>query len=205
MQVLLIDWKFLLETNGGVLGLALIVSGLALLLGGWRLERFTLFVIYAMAGAVGEQLFVGDVIDPVADIAIGGCVAVVVGIGLRKHAAPALAGALAALGVWEMLDGSFVPVSVIYIMQFLVFAAVAAPAASHLQGTTVVLSSFAGAALFASGLVAMVANSYVLAPHFRSMSSYGIFYPFLLLVPTVTGTFLQLSAAKRKDCGEVNL
>ncbi len=202
MQELLIDWKYLLETNGSTLGLVLVIPGLSLLLGGWRLERFTLLIVYALAGMVAGRIVSGGQLSFIFSATIGIATAVILGVLLRKYAAPALAGVFGLAGVWAMFQNSFVPVAAIYVMMVITFIAIAAVAFSNLRTTTILLSSLSGAVLLASGLAAMLMDSRFLAPHFNVMSAYAFFYPFVLLVCTVSGTFLQMSAASRTGCGE---
>jgi len=205
MGSLVIQWLHYLEGHQGLLGLLLLVGGLCLLLSGWRFARFSLLAIFGLIGAIlglqlGKTAFESGVFA-----AFCGSGLAVVSLLLRQLSGPVLAGAISAAALFGLLWRSPLPIPAACILLALIFIAVVALGVMSKRETTIVLTSFIGAAIFVSGLVAMVSESRGLAIHYRSMSGNVLFFPFLLLVPTVSGMLIQLAAARRSDAGDVKL
>lgn len=208
MQYAAMEWVYYLEGAGGALGALLVGAGLSLILSGWRSARVSLVVVYTltgvMVGGVIHESSGPSSIGALAACLIGGVIGGAVGGLLKQYATMALAGILGTLTLWAVLAPSALPPVTIYILLALMFAAVVAGAHLYKRTTTIVLTSFAGSVLLVSGTVSLVGMSRDFLPHFREMATYDIFFPAMLLVPTVSGTLLQLGAAASKDAGDIH-
>ncbi len=202
MHRLVLDWKYFIEANGAPFGVMLALGGLCMLWMGWRFERFAIVTIYMAAGVIARDALELDWLGAFVGGIVFAGVAGFAGTLLRKWAAPVLCGTMSALTAWAVTGDTTLPEPTVYIVLLLAFIVIAAISWADIQTATIVLTSFAGASLLASGIIAMVGTSQVFGPHLRSMSTYWIFYPFLLIAPTFMGIFLQLGAVKRKDGGE---
>ncbi len=203
MGTLFSQWTHYVEINGGAMGLVLTAFGLCFLGLGWRFERVALSIVYGLVGVVvGFQLGAGR--SDVFAFAIG-CAVVGVGLGVAfgRLSAPILAGLLSAVAVWAILDSYRIPATTFYVIVGLAFVAGLGMAVTRHREATIVATSFVGAFLLISGLIAMVSESRTLLPHYRSLAEVGIFFPFALAVPTVSGVLLQLAASNRSDSGSV--
>jgi hypothetical protein len=199
MQYYVLEWTRYMEGTGSMVGLVSAVAGMCFVLYGWRMYEVALLLVYGAVGAgVGASLAPQSV--PVAVTATAGVLVFVgVGVALRKYAAPMLAGSVAALIAWYVLAPTSVPSPTTYIVMALACVAVMTVSMSNLRGCTIAVTAFIGAILVVSGLVALVADSRALFPHYRNMRAFGLFIPFLLLVPTVCGILLQMADAQGKD------
>jgi hypothetical protein len=113
-----------------------------------------------------------------------------------------LAGAVGGFAALLILEPTAMPAVTIYLLTAVAFAGAAAFCITFQRESVIVITALAGSTLMVSGLVAMVHESRWLGRQLEAMASTGILYPFLILVPTVSGVLLQLGAAKRRDMGE---
>lgn len=204
MRLLLSEWVQFLEGNEGVLGLILIICGLGFLLTGWRFARVSLVAIYGLVGMILGCSFGSYSAECLLFAVLCGCLLSILSVVLKNHAAPILAGILGSLTAWVVLGPSAVPPPTIYIVTGLTFVGVLAVSVVSRREAIIVLTSFVGALLVVSGLIAVVSESRSLALQYRSISGNGLFFPLALLVPTVSGILLQLGASNRSDAGNVN-
>ncbi len=205
MPDVLYAWQTYLQTAGAAFGMMLCLTGLSLMLVGWRFDRFALVGTCAILGFIAGPIVAAERFSYILSAALGATAFAATAGVMHQYVGPVLAGFTGSVALWAFIGDTAMPSSTMYIILILAFVAIAAPAMSGIAMTTVIITSCIGSALFVSGLIAMVVQSNALAPHFNTMTTYGIFYPFLLLVPTVTGIFLQSSAVRRKDCGDVTL
>ncbi len=203
MRALAIEWIRFLEGHESLLGAILFVAGLCYLFVGWRFVQTSLISIYGLTGAaLGSRIGEADLERTLYAVFCGAGLAAL-GWVLRQYAGPMLAAALAAATVAALMGPSSVPSPTYYIVLGVVFIAIVAVGMTSRRETTIILTSFVGAIVLVSGLVAMVAESRTLVAHYRGMSSNGFFFPFLLMVATTCGILLQLGAAKRSDSGDI--
>lgn len=197
-------WLDYLHGTDAVFGGVLAIAGICFLLMGWRFQRLSMAVSYVMICAAAGTVFGPSPALKFLYAVVAGGAGFAIAWGASTYSPALLAGTLGALGLWLVLGDSTIPPPTSYIFLGISFMVIGAFGAMEARGTAIVVTSFVGAALFVSGLVATVAASRTFLPHFRSMSNSSLFYPFLLLVPTVMGVLLQFAAAKRQDCGEIS-
>lgn len=202
MSTILHEWGSYLTDENGLLGALLVTGGATLLFAGWRIDRVALLVIFGLAGfAVGAGLSDGQG-QPIWGGCVGAGAAAVVCAILRSYAPTLLAGVVGGFAALFLLEPTTMPPVTVYLLTAVAFAVGAAFCITFQRESVIVMTALAGSALMVSGLVAMVHESRWLGRQFEAMASTGILYPFLILVPTVSGVLLQLGAAKRRDMGE---
>jgi len=205
MGPLFSQWTHYIEINGGATGLVLVAFGACFLGLGWRFERIALSAVYGLLGVVWGFYFGTG--QPYVLVLVGGCatVGLVLGAILGRLSASVLSGLLGAVAAWTILDSYRIPATTFYVIVGLAFAAAMAVAVTRHREATIVGTSFVGAVLLVSGLIAMVSQSRTLLPHYRSLAEMGIFFPFVLAVATVSGVLLQLAASNRSDSGDIKV
>jgi hypothetical protein len=200
---LLVEWKTFLETTSATLGVVLVLGGCSLISSGWRFEQFSRVFTFMVAGTILGRIVGDGSGSELIDALMGACVFGAVGFVLGRAATPLAMGVGAAMAAWVVIGGPSLPAPTIYILMALSGAAAAMAAVTNARGAIIILTSCVGASLFVSGVINVIAESRSLSPHFRTMSAYAVFYPVLLIVPTVSGIFMQLGAARRDGCGDV--
>lgn len=204
MHGLLNDWNHFLVSSGTTFGLMVVLTGISFLLIGWRIGRIAITIIYTMAGIALGVAWSGEMVSIYVGGALGGIICGGLSRIFHRYASPILAGVAGSITLWAILGDTTMPTPAVYIMLVLAFLGVGAPAMSNKKATTIVLTSFVGAALLASGVTALATASRSMAPQFRALAAYGVFYPSLLIIPAISGIFLQMSALQSKDGGEVS-
>jgi hypothetical protein len=203
MRGVALEWVNMMQASDSLTGMVLVCAGLGFLLAGWRFARIAILFSYGFVGAAGGYFLGRYYLGPLPFAAGLALVSIGLGYFLKRYAAPTLAALLGSLTLWAILGPTTVPAPTIYIVLTLAFVAVFIFSISHVRETTVVMTSFIGAIFIVSGIVAMASSSSTFGPHYRSMSAYGLFYPFLLIVPTVSGILIQLGDARSQDSGAV--
>ncbi len=198
MRIVIVDWIQFIERAGSLIGLLMVASGAVFMLSGWRLARMAMIAIYALIGIGAGVALAPESLGPTTTAIAAGTIVAGLGYSLKDYAAPVLAGIIGTLGIWAILGSSTIPAPTIFIVLFMVFVALTATALSNRIATAVYLTSFVGGTFIASGIVSMIMASQAMAPHFRSMTKFWVFYPFMLIVPTVCGILLQLGDAKAR-------
>ncbi len=204
MRNVVLQWLLLMQGMDNVLGLVLFLCGMGFLLTGWQFARVAILFTYAIMGA-SAGYFIGEYQgNPLMLSGIGLVSLFGLGYVLNRYASPILSGTLGSLTFWTMLGPTTVPAPTIYIVLGLAFLTVFIFSVSHVRETIIVITSFVGALFIVSGIVALASNSRTFGPHYQSLSSYGFFFPFLLLVPTISGILIQHGAARSQDNGSVS-
>ena len=192
------QWAIWLRSADALAGLPMIIVGLALMLGGWRMGRVCVVLSLAAIGA-GVGAHVATELGISLTVAAGGAALMgAVGLMCRRHAVPLLGGLLGTGVFWQV----FAPLGLqgwpLWIALVLTFGCVAAMSASNQQWVVIVITSLEGAAILVSGLVPILASWPGLLRFLESTSrSSYVFLPFALLVPTMIGCFLQLGDSKK--------
>ncbi|MFH0982979.1 MAG: hypothetical protein V2A79_15775 [Planctomycetota bacterium] len=177
----------------------LIIMGLALMLGGWRMGRICVVLTLAALGA-GVGSILADGFEEASIIGLGGAMLLgAFGIAFPQYSPPVLGGLLGTGMVMQLLTSLGLHGWALGLALGLAFLCVAALCWSHQQNVIILITSFEGAALLVSGLVPIMAAWPGLFRFFQSTNHASwIFFPFTVLVPTTVGYFLQL-ADSRKD------
>ncbi|UCG17008.1 MAG: hypothetical protein JSV19_03025 [Phycisphaerales bacterium] len=196
------QWVILLQKSDSLVGLPLCAVGLALALGGWRLWKVSVVGTFALIGGVLGVLLADKPGDQ-GLYAIAGAALLGVGSFPPANYSIAVLGGLISAGITHM---TLSPLSIggwpLWIAVGLAFAVCTALSYVYLRQVIVIVTSFEGAVLVVSGMVALVSEVPQLFKFFRGISAdYWFFVPFLLLVPTVVGCMLQLADVRQRDSG----
>ncbi|MCP4247383.1 MAG: hypothetical protein GY778_10085 [bacterium] len=196
------EWVLYLRQSGTLMGIPLALSGLILMLGGWRLWKLAVVLTFGIIGtAVGAQLARSP--DQVWLYAAIGCI-VLAGVSYPpvKYSVAVLGGLIGAALVHYTITGFAVTGWALWLGSGVALAGAFALSLLHQREIIVVVTSFEGAVLIISAAVALLSTVPGLFHYFRAMAHEGsIFIPFLLLVPTVVGTMSQLADVKKRDSG----
>ncbi len=198
MRYVVLDWVRFIENAGSFFGLMFVAFGAVFMLSGWRLARMAMVATYAFIGIAASIVFAPGFAGPTVSAIVGGGMLASLGYVMKQHAGPVLAGLIGALLVWTILGSSTVPEPTIYILLVIVFVVIMATALTNRVATSIYLTSFVGGMFIASGFISMILGSAAMAPHFRALTRYSVFYPMLIIVPTVCGVMLQLGDAKSR-------
>ena len=187
-----------LDNSGVAVSFPLLIGGAGLMIFGWRMWRFCVVISYALIGAI----LVGIFVPPSHDRWMIALAAAAV-LGLASYWP-----ANYAVGVLGGLIGGGVTAAYLYSCRvdgpMLWFIGAAAGLAAmgysfiNLRHVVVYVTSFLGAALLISGLAGLLMQSSELSGAYRSAAAYSaIVLPFTLIVPTVVGSFYQISEMRR--------
>jgi hypothetical protein len=120
----------------------------------------------------------------------------------RVNAVPLLGGIIGAGVLMQILASLGLDHWPLWISTALSLGCVAALCYAHPRHVVIIITSFEGAAILLSGLIPILSASPVIFRFFQGMSrNSNIFLPFLLMVPTMVGVFLQMADSHRRDSG----
>jgi len=196
------DWLNWVWQREPIVGLWLILIGLALMLIGWRIFKLVVVVTFALFGAwlAGQWT---------ANVWINGVLAVLgaVGLGLvswplMKYAVAVLGGAAGALVLVWLVAKVTSQTAAILIAAGAGFAALAALSAVMFTHVVIFVTSLQGGLLIATGLAVAARFSSTLFAHVQALAQQNwLFLPLLIVTPTVVGVCLQLADLQRKESG----
>ena len=185
---------------GPLAGIPLMLVGLILLLGGWRLWRVAAVVSFAVLGVYVGSL-VGNLYGArLAGAVLGGLLLAAAGLAPQNFAAAGLAGFISGLLSLGLTDALALPAVAVWIIATGFFLAAGALAFINPQMVIILATSLEGAALML--LAATAARSVLPAVYdfMHGRCSKGLMLVFLVLVPTIVGVMLQMADANRKGC-----
>lgn len=202
MESLIGDWLIFLKDSETVLALPLVLGGLILMMGGWRFRKPWSVVTSGLVGAVlGFGLAARQSDRPV--YAIVGAVITAAASWPSPRYSVSVFGGLLGMGLVYVLFGQgIVDRRLQWLILGIAFFSMAGLSFINVRVTTVILTALQGAALVLSGLVILLTESPGLFKVFAGLSKqYVLFMPFLVLVPTMVGFFLQMGDVRQKDSG----
>lgn len=193
-----------LQHASPLIGLPLLLAGVLLAVGGWRIRKSAVPASFGLIGVlIGLQLGKTQDQDWLCG-AVGFILLAVIGRLLADRAVVVLGGLIGAgmvnyLAARLGLDGAALWVTTaIGMVVFAAFSFI------DLRQVVILITSFEGAVLLVSAGVAFVAGVPWIANQFRGTSwGWALLGPFVLLVPTVIGTMMQMADAKQHDRGMV--
>jgi hypothetical protein len=196
------EWVALLQRADSLIGLPLILIGLALALGGWRLWKICVVVTFAAIGAVVGVLLADTPSDQLFYAIIGAVMLGAVSFPPAQYSITVIGGLISTGITYLVCDTIPLFGWPLWISLGLCFAASVALCYLYLRQVIVIITSFEGAVLIVSGVAAFLSDWPDVFNFFGSIANnYWFFLPFLLLVPTVMGTMLQYSDVKEKEAG----
>jgi len=180
----------------------MIVVALALILGGWRMGRVCVVLTLAAVGA-GLCAFYAQAFGISLVVAVVGAVLLgAFGIAFKQHSVALLGGLLGAGIAAQVLTFWGLSGWAMLVTTILCFVCFAALCWSSPQSVVIVITSFEGGVLLVSGLVPILAMSPVILRFFESTNRASwMFFPFMVMVPTTVGYFLQVADSKRHASG----
>ncbi len=196
------EWIAWIQSGESLMGLPLAAAGVVLMVLGWRVWKISLAVTFGLVGygvcnalvkAGDDQLF----------YAIGSGVMLMVLSGVFADYAVAAAGGLIGATVFRGVLGGFgLHGSALWVGLGLAFVGFTALSCINRRKVATVITSFQGAVLLVAGMAALVSKQPELAAFFRgSADGSKIFLPFIVLVPTVVGSFLQAADIRKTEAG----
>lgn len=192
------DWLAFLKSADTLVGIPLLVAGVALMLAGWRMWKVCVVVSFGLIGAgIGSALSWTDeyrwLCALIGAIILGG-----LSYRPARHAVAVLGGVIGAGFIVHLLSGINLPTSAVWLVGGAIFFGCSALAFINRQTVMIGVTAFLGAVLLISGLTVFVMTSPALYGYFDAMSAGGTFVAaFLLLVPTVVSSFFQASEVHR--------
>jgi hypothetical protein len=192
------EWITFLHGANALIGFPLCLAGTGLVLAGWRIWRAAAVCSLALIGSlVGQILSGASAFNP--QWIIGGAVLFgVAGLALPTHSSTVLGGIIGGTLAVQMVS-LFGIVGTPQLLACAVgFAGAAAWAFANRQRVVVVITSFEGGVLIASGAAVLVSSWPWLHGFFRSMTKHSpVMILFFVLVPTIIGMTLQYADANR--------
>ncbi|MFQ5414150.1 MAG: hypothetical protein ACE5E6_06790 [Phycisphaerae bacterium] len=194
------DWIQFLRQSQVIIALPLVISGLGMMLFGWRIARFCITVAMGAIGYIGVGLIPG-LHDGGMFYALVACAVLGVGSFARPKEAAALLGGILGAGVLVMslanlgLKGRMMwPVGGAALIAFTSFAAL------NRRVFAILTTSFQGALFFISGVATVVMAMPSLYATVRGMTGASkLVVPFIILVPTAMACFYQLADVRRVE------
>jgi hypothetical protein len=197
------QWIVYLQSTEALSGIPLVAIGVVLMLMGWRVWKAAVVITFALIGAGVGVALAGD--DPGQQwffALIGGVLLGAASYPPANYSICVLGGLIGAAVSHIVLASMWVHGVPLWIAMALLFAGCTALSVVYSRQVIVAVTSFEGAMLIVSGLVAVLADAPQLFHFFETIAkNYWFFLPFLLLVPTVTGFLLQMADAKKHDAG----
>lgn len=198
MQYYVQDWFGLLRNAGGTASFPLIVSGLGLMLFGWRMWRVCVMLGFGLIGAGVGWALAESVNMQGTYAAIGAGVLGVTSYWARMYAIVALGGLIGGAVVMAFLSQAGLYGMPLWALSGAGFAGCVALALLNRQHVVILVTATMGAALVVSGVVTLLASSKPLYGTLRQMvDGSAMVLPFILLVPTVMSCFYQVAEVKR--------
>ena len=192
------DWLAFLKSADTLIGIPLLVGGLALMLTGWRVWKFCVVVSFGLIGVgIGSALSWADEYRWICAL-VGGVVLGGLSYRPARHAVAVLGGVIGAGFILYLLSGINLPAVAVWLVGGATFFGCSALAFISRQTVMIGVTAFLGAVLLISGLTVFVMTSPVLYGYFEATAAGGTFVAaFLLLVPTVVSSFYQSSEVHR--------
>lgn len=194
------DWVSLLRSTDTVVALPLAVGGLVLVLSGWRFWKLAVVLSYGCLGALAGTMIGRGHDQQTLYAVVGFLVFGAVSLPPVNYSVAVLGGILGAGLVHAWADSTGLAGSVLWILTAIGLVCGTALSFLNLRQVVMIITSFLGSLLLLSAAIAALGNAPSTFNYFYSMAlESAIFLPFVMLVPTVVGTFLQAADANRKD------
>jgi hypothetical protein len=194
------DWLIYLRDSHGAAAFPLIVTGLGLMLFGWRLRRLCVVLSFAAIGAGLVLAFVPQSDNRWLYALIAAIVLGAASYGPAAYAVALLGGIIGAVAVMLYLSMIGLQGAALWCLTGAALVLCTAYAIINRRRIVVVLTAFLGAVLLMSGLTSLTMTSPAIYGWFEGLSHESvIFAPFVILVPTVMSCFYQMGEVKRSQ------
>jgi hypothetical protein len=199
-------WTMWLRSLDALAGLPFLVVGAGLMLGGWRLRRVLVVLTLGALGALLGDRLSAEAAEPLPFVLGGAALFITAGIFARRYAPILLGGLIGAGLAMSCLAPLGLPWWGLALALALALPCACAVCLCYEQTVVIVITAFEGAALLVSGLVPILTLSPGLLGFLESTNrTSSIFLPFMVLVPTAVGAFLQIADAKKHPAGAANV
>jgi len=199
------QWVAFLQRSDTLLGVPLCAVGLMMAIAGWRLWKAAVVATFGIIGGVVGVLVAGMHGNSLLYCIVGAVLLGAASLPPANYSIAVLGGLISAAIAHTTLTAAHMAPWPTWIAVGLVFVACTALSFIYLRPVIAIITAFEGAVLLISGAIVFVADMPSLWGFFRSISvSYGFFLPFLLIVPTVAGSLLQMADARQRDSGMVS-
>lgn len=192
------EWRIFLDNSGLAASFPLLIGGVGLMIFGWRMWRFCVVLSFALIGAILVGIFVPPSNDQWMYALAAAAVLGLASYWPANYAVGLLGGLIGSGGTVAYLYSCRVDGPVLWFIGAAAGLAAMGYAFINLRHIVVYITSFLGAVLLISGLASLLMQSPELFGAYRSAASYSaLVLPFILIVPTVMGSFYQISEMRR--------
>jgi len=199
------QWVTFLQRSDMLLGVPLCAVGFMMAIAGWRLWKAAVVATFGIIGGVIGVLVAGPQGNSLMYCIVGAALLGTASLPPANYSIAVLGGLISAAIAHTTLTATHLPPLPMWIAVGVVFAACTALSFIYLRPVIAIITAFEGAVLLISGAIVFISDMPSLWGFFRSISvSYGFFLPFLLVVPTVAGSLLQMADARQRDSGMVS-
>jgi hypothetical protein len=196
------QWVAFLQRSDTLLGVPLCAVGFMLAIAGWRLWKAAVVVTFGIIGGVIGVLVAGSEHESLTYCIVGAVLLGAASLPPANYSIAVLGGLISAAIAHTTLTELNLPAWATWIAMGVIFAACTALSFIYLRPVIAIITAFEGAVLLLSGAAVFISDMPSLWSFFRSISvNYAFFLPFLLLVPTIAGSLLQMADAKQRDSG----
>ncbi|MHC5111436.1 MAG: hypothetical protein ACYTHJ_16335 [Planctomycetota bacterium] len=191
----LTDWLAFLRVSDAIIGLPLLLGGLALMVFGWRMWKACLVISFGLIG-LGVGSYFGEGNPNQTFIAIGaGLLLGAVSYWPVNMSLAVLGGLIGSAFLMHTLEGMGLHGPVLWILSGTGLLGAGALAFINRQLVVIAVTAFEGSILLVSGIAAFVMTMPGLYGVFESHGAFVV--PFGLLVPTVMSCFYQVAEVHR--------
>jgi len=196
------EWVTWIQSGESLVGLPLAAAGVVLMVLGWRVWRVSLAITYGLVGYAVCDAFVKAGDDQLFYGIVTGVVLTVLSGVLSNYAVAAAGGLIGAAVFRGVLTGFGLHGSALWVGLGLAFVGGTALSCINRRKVAMVITSFQGSILVVAGMAALVSQQPGMAAFFRGTADGSkIFLPFIILVPTVIGAFLQAADIRKSEAG----
>lgn len=192
------DWLMFLRNSHSAIGFPLIVTGLALMLFGWRLWKVAVILSFGVIGTIAGAMLLGPIENQML-YAVGiGAVCGLASAWPVKYSVSALGGILGAGVANGYLERFGMSGATLWGGTGAALVGCTAISLINRRHVVILVTAFIGAVLLLSGLTTWLMSIPSIFGTFKSMAAWSaIVLPFLVLVPTVMSCFYQIAEVRR--------
>ncbi len=192
------DWLSLLRNSHSATGFPLIVSGLALMMFGWRLWKVSVVLAFGVIGTMVGGFLIGPRDDQWTYAIACGVLLGLLSYWPVKYSIAVLGGVIGAGVTHFYLDRLGLTGGMLWGGSGAAFFACTAMAVLNRRHVVILVTSFLGAVLVLSGLTTWLMTMPMFFGTLRAMAAWSVIVvPFLVLVPTVMSCFYQMAEVRR--------
>lgn len=191
-----------LQQVGGLAGIPLLLAGVTLAGVGWRIWKIAVVLNFAFIGGMVGYNLASSPDQQVLFAAVGGLVLGAASFPPVNYSVSLLGGLIGGGIVFVMATAITTNAVMIWVVASIALMVFSALSFLYLRQVIIIITSFEGGVLLLAASVTIFAEAPGLFGFFRRVAvESGVFVPFLLLVPTVIGSLLQMAEVNRKGVG----